>query len=197
MKGYKKIAFIGLLSTWLIGCASSEMPTSKEYLLLDTSLVNAQTVSTESQPIQLMPVVVANYLAGNEIVLISQQGVVHRSQNNLWAEPLSAQLTRLTQQRLEKTLPSLTWFGGQRLPAYAIAQLNIDVDKFYADLEGKVHLSGRWQLISATGEIAASHTFTTQRRLASDGYTSLVQTLSSAWFDDVMTPMSKAIAEAL
>lgn len=197
MRWYKYAVLSSALTIGLTGCASSDSVTSKEYLLLDTTLESVISVPVPAQPVQLMPIVVANYLAGNEMVLISGKGVVHRSQNNLWAEPLSAQLTRLTQQRLERMLPDLTWFGGQRLPAYEIAQLNIEVDKFYADLDGVVHLSGRWQLISAAGEITASHTFYTQRRLESDGYTSLVQTLSSTWFDEVISPMSQWISQAM
>jgi uncharacterized lipoprotein YmbA len=161
---------------------------------MDTGLKNVQAQPSKKMAVQLMPIVVANYLAGNEIVLVTKEGEVHRSQSNLWAESLSPQLTRLTQQRLEKTLPNITWFGGQRLPSYAIALLNIEVDDFYADLEGMVHISGRWQVISATGELAASSTFDVKSELKSDGYSTMVQTLSASWFNKVIDPMAKEIA---
>jgi uncharacterized protein len=121
---YGRTFLLVLISWMMIGCATPTPP-SKEYLLMDTGLHNTQVQVTKKISVQLMPIVVANYLAGNEIVLVTKQGDVHRSQSNLWAESLSPQLTRLTQQRLEKALPNITWFGGQRLPSYAIALLYI------------------------------------------------------------------------
>jgi len=193
MKGYLFVLF--LLGSMLTGCASPVV-TSNEYLLMDAGLNKAQAQLTKKMSIQLMPIVVANYLAGNEIVLVTKQGEVHRSQGNLWAESLAPQLTRLTQQRLEKTLPNITWFGGQRLPSYAIAILNIEVDDFYADLQGMVHISGRWQVISAMGELTATDTFHVKNRLPADGYTTMVQTLSASWFEKVIDPMAKEIAQS-
>jgi uncharacterized protein len=74
--------------------------------------------------------------------------------------------------------------------------LNIEVDDFYADLEGMIHISGRWQVISATGELSTSNTFEVQRKLKSDGYSTMVQTLSASWFDQVIGPMAKEIAQS-
>ncbi len=189
-----KVLWLLLACSFVAGCSTPAVQ-SHEYLLMDAGLKSAQPQSTRRISVQLMPIVVANYLAGNEIVLVTKQGDVHRSQSNLWAETLSPQLTRLTQQRLEKTLPNITWFGGQRLPSYAIALLNIEVDDFYADLEGIVHISGRWQMISANGELSASNTFYVQSELTSDGYSTMVQTLSASWFDKVIDPMAKEMAK--
>jgi uncharacterized protein len=189
-----RVFLIVIMSAIVTGCASPVVP-SNEYLLMDADLQKAQKQSTKEEAVRLMPIMVANYLAGNEIVLVTQYGEVHRSQNNLWAESLSSQLTRLTQQRLEKTLPNITWFGGQRLPASAIALLNIEVDAFYADLDGIIHISGRWQVISASGELVASNTFYKKNALKSDGYGSMVQVLSTSWFDQVIDPMVKEVAQ--
>ena len=189
--------FFVSVSAWLLTACASTVTPSNEYLLMDVDLKIAQPQITPTLEIQLMPVSVSSYLAGNEIVLVSKQGAVHRSKSNLWAETLSAQLTRLTQQRLEKTLPNIRWFGDQRLPANAIAALSIEVDNFYADLEGIIHIAGRWQLISELGELTASNTFYVTDKLPSDGYTSMVQTLSSSWFNGVIHTMAMEVAQSL
>ncbi|WP_137169918.1 membrane integrity-associated transporter subunit PqiC [Marinomonas sp. FW-1] len=185
-----------LIVSWMVVGCSTPAVQSHEYLLMDADLKEVPALPTNSTSVQLMPVVVANYLAGNEIVLVTNKGTVHRSQSNLWAETLSPQLTRLTQQRLERTLPDITWFAGQRLPSYAIALLNIEVDDFYADLEGVAHISGRWQIISETGELSASNTFYVKKELQADGYSAMVQTLSASWFNQVVDPMAQAIAQS-
>lgn len=189
--------FLILVAVWLVTACATPVAPSNEYLLIDMDLKNVETQSTKVVSVQLMPIFVANYLAGNEIVLVTKQGGVHRSKSNLWAESLSPQLTRLTQQRLEKTLPNVTLFGGQRLPAEAISVLNIEVDGFYADLEGIIHISGRWQLISELGELSASDTFYVSDELKSDGYSTMVQTLSASWFNQVIHPMAQEIAAVL
>ncbi|MCZ2723448.1 ABC-type transport auxiliary lipoprotein family protein [Marinomonas sp. 15G1-11] len=188
-----------LLGVWLFavtllsGCATP-VDSSYEYLLMDNSNAQIETEATKRISVQLMPIVVANYLAGNEIVLVTSRGEVHRSQLNLWAEPLSPQLTRLTQQRLEKSLPNLTWFVRQRLPSYSIAQLDIEVDSFFADLNGVVHISGRWQLISSEGELILSKAFAVEDTLKKDGYGAMSETLAKNWFEKVVMPMSHDIA---
>ena len=189
--------FLTLMLAGLVTACASTTPPSNEYLLIDADIMKVETRATEDMFVQIMPVSVANYLAGNEIVLVTEEGQVHRSANNLWAETLSPQLTRLTQQRLEKALPNVTWFGGQRLPAEAIALLNIEVDDFYADLKGMVHISGRWQLMSASGVLSASETFYVTESLTSDGYAAMVQALSESWFNDVIDPMANNIARTL
>jgi len=187
-------AFLSVVLITLTAC-STAVTTSNEYLLMDVSSYKKEGNTTAVVSVQLMPIVVANYLGGNEIVLVSKQGEVHRSQSNLWAEPLAQQLTRLTQQHLEKTLPKVTWFGRQRLPTEAISQLSLEVDTFYADLDGIVHISGRWHLISSIGETIIIDTFQIQDTLLSDGYPTMVKTLAKNWFENVIDPMSEHLAE--
>ena len=102
----------GVIAWLMVGCATPISP-SKEYLLTDEALSTVRVQSTNPVFIQLMPVSMANYLVGNEMVLVTRQGQVHRSKNNLWAEPLSSQLGRLIQQRLESALPDITWVNTQ------------------------------------------------------------------------------------
>jgi len=193
---FVRMMVLSLITSVLVGCASPAPP-SYEYLLVDSSSDKVSAIATAPMQIQMMPVEVANYLSGNEIVLVSKTGAVHRSQSHLWAEPLAPQLTRLTQQRLEKSLKNIAWYARQRLPSYAIAQLNIEVDRFYADLQGGVNITGRWQLRSAEGEILKTQVFDVTDYLRSDGYSALTQTLANNWINQIVEPMAKQIAEAL
>lgn len=188
--------FVLLLgSVYLSGCATQGDVRNYEYLLIDNVSSQIDRMETKPVSVQLMPIEVANYLTGNEIVLVSNTGEVHRSQLNLWAEPLSPQLTRLTQQRLEKSLPQITWFVRQRLPSYAIAQLSIEVDHFFADLNGLVHITGRWQLLSPEGDLVASQAFDVEDALKKDGYAALTQTLANNWFEQVIATIAQDISK--
>ncbi|MDB4838036.1 PqiC family protein [Marinomonas sp.] len=186
-----------LLLIWLTTACATKVAPSSEYLLIDQHAQHVTAMTTSSLAIQFMPVSMANYLSGNEIVLVTKQGQVHRSKNHLWAETLSPQLSRLTLQRLEKSLPNITWFGGQRLPPESIAVLNIEVDDFYADLKGVVHISGRWQLLSALGEVLSVKTFYATEDLKADGYLNMVKTLSDIWFQKVVSSISENISMSM
>ena len=87
---------IGLAFIWLLTACATKVVPSNEYLLVDKNIKEIEVKTTPSMPIQFMPITMANYLAGNEIVLVTQQGQVYRSKNHLWAETLSPQLSRLT-----------------------------------------------------------------------------------------------------
>ncbi|MBJ7553633.1 PqiC family protein [Marinomonas spartinae] len=194
------------LSCLLTGCATAVVP-SNEYLLMDHDGEATTSMSSDSfskkQPdkkqqvvqIQLLPIRVADYLAGNEMVLVSKQGEVFRSQQNLWAEPLGPQLSRLTLQALIKRMPNIEWFGPQDLVSSS-ERLSIDVDSFYGDLNGEVHVAGRWRLISSSGQILISKEFVAQGRLPKSGYPALVQTLGKVWFQKVIDPMVKTLEVA-
>lgn len=197
MKGnYLSALMIVFISALLAGCATTEVM-SNEYLLMDNTPKIVISDPKTQVNIQLMPIQVADYLAGSEIVLLSKQGMVYRSQQNLWAEPLSAQLNRLTMQGLIQRLPDTNWYKGHNTQVANLLKLSVEVDAFYGDLEGQVHVSGRWTLLSDSGKILRSKAFMVNEKLNENGYPALVQTLASTWFQQVMNPMAKSITDAL
>lgn len=197
MKGnYLPALMIVFISALLAGCATTEVA-SNEYLLMDNTPKIVISDPKTQVNIQLMPIQVADYLAGSEIVLLSKPGMVYRSQQNLWAEPLSAQLNRLTMQGLIQRLPDTNWYKGHNAQVANLLKLSVEVDAFYGDLEGQVHVSGRWTLLSGSGQILRSKAFMVTDKLNENGYPALVQTLASTWFQKVMDPMAKSITDAL
>lgn len=183
----------GVIAWLMLGCATPISP-SKEYLLTDEALSTVRVQSTNPVFIQLMPVSMANYLVGNEMVLVTRQGQVHRSKNNLWAEPLSSQLGRLIQQRLESSLPDITWVNTQAFFPQDAYELHVEIDTFFADLEGVTMISGRWYMATKTGELLLSDTFNATNNMQSDGYQSMVKALSQSWSEQVITNLTQEIA---
>lgn len=183
----------GVIAWLMVGCATPISP-SKEYLLTDEALSTVRVQSTSPVFIQLMPVSMANYLVGNEMVLVTRQGQVHRSKNNLWAEPLSSQLGRLIQQRLESALPDITWVNTQAFFPQDAYELHVEIDTFFADLEGVTMISGRWYMATKTGELLLADTFNATNNMQSDGYQSMVKALSQSWSEQVITNLTQEIA---
>ncbi|RNF52128.1 hypothetical protein EBI00_04275 [Marinomonas hwangdonensis] len=183
----------GVIAWLMVGCATPVSP-SKEYLLTDEALSTVRVQSTNPVFIQLMPVSMANYLVGNEMVLVTRQGQVHRSKNNLWAEPLSSQLGRLIQQRLESALPDITWVNTQAFFPQDAYELHVEIDTFFADLEGVTMISGRWYMATKTGELLLADTFNATNNMQSDGYQSMVKALSQSWSEQVITNLTQEIA---
>ncbi|GAB3484540.1 PqiC family protein [Marinomonas epiphytica] len=193
------MSHVGSKMSWLVlavllsACSSTPTPQTKEYLLFDQG-AEQTSLATKKIAIQLEPVAVASFLLGNKIALVSARGQVHRAQYHLWAEPLSPQLTRLALQRFEAKLPDVTWYGNQSLPLDSVHRLNIELDAFYADLEGQVHISGRWQFISPSRELNQVRTFQVTEPLLGDGYQEMVAALSHYWLDSVINDIAQEIA---
>jgi len=186
-----------MLVTLLLSACSSNPTVNNEYLLMDEAKSSSEANNSVHADIQLLPIKMAPYLAGYEIVLVSKQGEVHRSQQNLWAEPLAAQLHRLTLQRLSTQLPNINWFSEAPSRSSAQKQLNIEVNEFFADLEGLTHISGRWQLFSSQGELLASSDFSESIKLSEAGYPTLVQAFADSWFNKVVVNIADQVSVAL
>jgi uncharacterized lipoprotein YmbA len=189
-----------VFSSWLLSaCAvSSTAPSGpNEYLLMDSEKTTEPVMNTSPADVQLLPIKVAPYLAGNDIILVSEQGEVHRSQQNLWAEPLSPQLHRITLQRLAVLLPNINFFGRATEKSLTMNKLNIEINEFYADLSGITHISGRWQLFAPSGELLIANEFSEQSTLKQSGYPTLVNTLASSWIHTILAPLSTDIAQSI
>lgn len=189
-----------VLTSWLLSaCAvSSTAPSGpNEYLLMDSEKSTEQVINTSPADVQLLPIKVAPYLAGNDIILVSEQGEVHRSQQNLWAEALAPQLHRITLHRLAEQLPNINFFGRATEKSTTMNKMNIELNEFYADLTGVTHISGRWQLFAPSGELIANNEFSEKAKLTQTGYPTLVKTLSTSWIKGVIGPMPTQLAESL
>ncbi|MFM2481996.1 membrane integrity-associated transporter subunit PqiC [Celerinatantimonas sp. YJH-8] len=185
MKPWLWISVISLL--WLSGCSQNPSPLPRQYLLTDVEAVSALPESSTSaveRPVQItvLPIQLPGYLTSDSMVLISPQGEVFSSQNNLWAEPLAIQLQRLLKARLQQRLPTVNWYIDNNVSQY---KLLVQLSQFAADTEGWVHISGIWQLRDPNGKLIRQQLFTLKQAMVQNGYLAMSQALTKAWLTAV------------
>lgn len=192
---YLKLIMMTLVFLGVGGCTTSSVP-SKEYLLFNQQAKPLSEPDSGAVAVRLLPVATAGFLAGSGIVLVDDDGQIHRSQQHIWSESLADQLSRLSLQRLSQRLPQWHWFQRYVPQSASVSTLLIQVDAFNGDLKGNVHLAGRWQWFSATGKLLLEHSFSLLVPQTKAGYPALVQTLSQAWSTRVLDPLAKQLVSA-
>lgn len=173
-----------LAAVLVTGCSQKPQPTPHQYLLMEAA--DAQPLQQADQltglQVAVLPIDLPSYLMSNSMVLVSAQGEVFSSQNNLWAESLAAQLKRLLQRRLNQRLPMVNWYADNNITQY---KLRLQLTQFAADTDGWVHVSGLWQLRNPQNKLITQKFFEKRYALDADGYQAMTQALATIWLDEV------------
>jgi uncharacterized lipoprotein YmbA len=185
----------------LTGCSSQPNAVSNSYLLP----VNGQGVAIQTSPEQplllVRPVEMAEHLAGTGLVYQTSDTEVVQAQQNLWAEGLSAQLTRKITDDLRHNQSS--YWPTELTPALSLngqPRLQVKFNQFNGHFSGKVKVSGEWLLLDGKGKLQGVYPFQFQVPQSKDGYDAQVKALSegvsqlTAQIAERLTTMSDQIA---
>ena len=174
-----KGSLMALILLAVAGCSSTE-PVTKTYLLPDQSSDLTMAFANKHQPVVIVrPVEVAEHLAGTGLVYQTSETEVVQAQQNLWAESLSRQLTRMITHDLRQK-QSRYWFDELTpvVNSNALPKLQVKFTQFNGHYSGLARLSGQWLLIGEQGEALARQPFFIQVPLEQDGYDAQVKALA-------------------
>ncbi len=182
-----------LLAVALTGCASQPVAVSNSYLLP----VNGQAVVTQTSKQQhllmVRPVEMAEHLSGTGLVYQISDTEVVQAQQNLWAESISAQLTRKITDELRRK-QSVYWPTEltPALSANGSPRLQVKFNQFNGHFSGRVKVSGEWLLLDGQGQLQGVYPFLYQVVQSEDGYDAQVKALSEG-----VSRLTAQIAESL
>ena len=150
----KKRISILFLSLALAGCLGGQSPPTNFYMLGPLSPSQASTAAATADAhirIGLEPVVVAEYLNRNEIVINLDNTVYQLAEFNQWAEPLSNNLTRVLAENLTNLLyrDAITVFLVSESSIPLEYRLEVDVLRLDGNLGDQVTLVAQWALLEA------------------------------------------------
>ena len=146
----------------------------------------AAAVAADAPVIVVEPVMVANYLNTNALILQTSEVQLVKTAQHQWAEALDQQLTRLLQQQLTLTLPEHR--VTDRAPQGPQQRLLVQVEQFHGTEQGIVLISGKYSLLN--GEHTIQQRFAVELAQPEDGYPSMVATLGAGW-QQVVTDISQ------
>lgn len=189
----KKLMFNALIVLGLSACSSAvEL---KYYQLPVPALSVENTVSSDAAVLIVEPVMVANYLNTNALILQTSQVELHRTQQHQWLEALDQQLNRILvnelQAKLAKTSVTTAEFAVKSTPSQA-QRLLVQIAEFHGTEQGIVILSGRYSWLGGSTTGVQLRQFRIELPQPEDGYPAMVQTMGAA-----VSKLSEQIAEQL
>lgn len=156
------------------GCSSVQ---ELNYYQLAQQANTATSASIDAAVIVVEPVMVANYLNTNALILQTSDVQLVKTMQHQWAEALDQQLTRLLQQQLTAALPGHR--VTDRAPQGPQQRLLVQVEQFHGTEQGMVMISGKYSLVN--GEHTIQQRFAVELAQPEDGYPSMVATLGQGW----------------
>ncbi|MGF1704216.1 ABC-type transport auxiliary lipoprotein family protein, partial [Photobacterium makurazakiensis] len=161
------------------GCSSSE-PAVKTYLIPNYDTDQFMTYANKSQPLVIVrPVEVSAHLNSTGLVYQVSDTEIVQAQQNLWAENLTVQLTRLITSDLRRK-QSRYWFD-ELTPAIGsvgLPKLQVKFTAFNGHFSGLAKLKGQWIVINQAGDVISRQPFFIQVPLEEAGYNAQVKALS-------------------
>jgi uncharacterized protein len=165
------------------GCSSVQ---ELNFYQLPQQANTAASASMDASVILIEPVMVANYLNTNALILQTSDVQLVKTSQHQWAEALDQQLTRLLQQQLTTALPGHR--VTDRAPQGSQQRLLVQVEQFHGTEQGRVLISGKYSVVN--GEHTIQQRFALELAQPEDGYPSLVATLGTGW-QQVVTEISQ------
>lgn len=169
----------------LAGCAGQSTEFHRYTLpLADQRAATAEpgvSLPDSAPTVAVSSVRLADYLDGQGVVYQTSDIEVNEAQANLWADSLSAQLTRSLQRTLGDQLKDHRVLGETLAGDRADTGVRVTLSRFQGRYDGMAVLAGQYQLRDAGGSLLYQQPFEIERPLDDDGYPALVRTLSQGW----------------
>lgn len=170
------VALLGML----VGCSSA---VTINYFQLPQPAISASSPAPDAAVLVVEPVMVANYLNSNSLIVQSSEVQLVKTSQQQWAEALDQQLNRMLIRTLAAELPG---YRVTEQPLPGAQRLLVQVEQFHGTLAGTVMLSGRFSLLPAQGAAGLQQgiiqqQFQLQMPQAEDGYPALVAALGELW----------------
>ncbi len=176
-----QILLLWVAALLLTGCATTPQPVANEYLLPGKKSDPVQLSDAGIKAICIYPVRVADFLAGDRMILVEESGQVHRTRNHLWAEPLPKQLTRITRNQINSQVQGINCYETTVPAEKDCSTLMIRVDAFQVTKSGQTEIRGYWKISSSNGDLLLKKTFDQKHPLPDSGYPAMVQALNRGW----------------
>jgi uncharacterized lipoprotein YmbA len=165
------------------GCSSVQ---ELNFYQLPQQATVAAAVAPDAPVIVVEPVMVANYLNTNALILQTSDVQLVKTHQQQWAEALDQQLTRLLQQQLTAALPGHR--VTDRAPQGPQQRLLVQVEQFHGTEQGQILISGKYSVVD--GEQTIQQRFALELAQPEAGYPSMVMTLGAGW-QQVATDISQ------
>jgi uncharacterized protein len=174
-----------LAATLLLLLAGCESPPTEFYTLSNMQLPPGGP-STPRTVVGVGPVTLPDYLDRPQIVTRASGNRMMLAAFDAWVEPMDGMFSRVLVENLSSLLATdNVVLLPQRRPTPLDYQVEVDVTRFDADLNGRAVLDARWKVFGKDGE-----------PLIEEGRSTVVEPAAgSDSYEDIVAAMSRALGE--
>jgi uncharacterized lipoprotein YmbA len=178
----------GLVATLLLLVAAACAPTqpTQFYTLSSVQLPPKDGADNLRTVVAVGPVSLPEYLDRPQIVTRASGNRVMLAEFNSWVEPINGMFIRVLVENLSLLLATDNVIAlPQRRPMRLDYQVEVDVTRFDADLNGRALLDARWRVFGREGE-----------RLVEEGRSTIVQPADAPGnYEAIVAAMSRALGQ--
>ncbi|MFC0178804.1 PqiC family protein [Thorsellia kenyensis] len=177
------LVFIGV--TFLAGCGSSAQEGPNYYQLpfnTTTSSAQSDQIGRSLPVVWIEPIILSSQLASRNIAFQTSDVNYTLAQNHLWASALEEQLSVAFETDLNAILSG--FFITRQGNSQADYRVQISVLEFHPRFDGKVVMSGRFNITSKSGK-TITQAFKSETLLTKDGYEESVRQLAVLWQKEI------------
>ena len=174
---------LGLVAVLVLAAACTRTSPTAFYTLSPVAAPQGEKRSATGLVIGLGPITLPQYLDRPDIVTREGANQMRLAEFHKWSEPLEPLLTRVMAQDLYALLDAgdvipLPQRGD--VPLYRVVE--IDINRFDADLSGEVVLDARWRIYKGDNEtlLASGRSMITEQGPPVPGYDGIVAAMSQA-----------------
>lgn len=189
----KQLMFNALIVLGLSACSS--VAELKYYQLPVPASSSENTASKDAAVLIVEPVMVANYLNTNALILQTSQVELHRTQQHQWLEALDQQLNRILVSELQAKLGNMSVTTAEfavKSATPSAKRLLVQIAEFHGTEQGMVIFSGRYSWLGSSDGGVELRQFRIELPQPEAGYPSMVKTMGAA-----VSQLSEQIAEQL
>jgi uncharacterized lipoprotein YmbA len=189
----KQLMFNALIVLGLSACSS--VVELKYYQLPVPASSSENTASNDAAVLILEPVMVANYLNTNALILQTSQVELHRTQQHQWLEALDQQLNRILVSELQAKLGNMSVTTAEfavKSATPSAKRLLVQIAEFHGTEQGMVIFSGRYSWLGGSEGGVQLRQFRIELPQPEEGYPSMVKTMGAA-----VSQLSEQIADQL
>jgi uncharacterized lipoprotein YmbA len=178
----RRLHLAATLLLLLAGCESA--PT--EFYTLSNMQLPPGSSSTPQTVVGVGPVTLPDYLDRPQIVTRASGNRMMLAAFDAWVEPMDGMFSRVLVENLSSLLATdNVVLLPQRRPTPLDYQVEVDVTRFDADLNGRAVLDARWKVFGKDGE-----------PLIEEGRSTVVEPAAgSDSYEDIVAAMSRALGE--
>ncbi|MGB1799587.1 MAG: PqiC family protein [Gammaproteobacteria bacterium] len=197
---YTKLLLLLLITGFLSACIGGGATTPTRYYLLDPVEYTGDSVkATRPLKIEILDLQIPQYLERFQIASRSSESRLEFSDENQWGENLRKNLLRSMARNLSRIL-STDDVGTplNRSSSLADYRIQIHIEQFELDVDGRVKLFARWQLSNvanrAEGSKVSSISLQSETKIEADDYDQIVAAMR-ALFGELSLRIADSIIE--